>query len=226
VSLASAARSALHNLTRPRGTRQWDAVIRGTGVLALLGIYPILRWPELAGLMGFLVVTIIMNGPISPIFPASYEPVLMLAGRVYQPWIIAAVGTAGTLYMEYINYYIYGYAVFHPKLDHARGSVWVRTTVDLFKKGPFLAIVITAFTPLPYWVVRILGPLAKYPIDRYLLATFIGRFPRLWFYAALGLWIPVSAAAIVIGSVALAVAILLAGWYQRRRVRRNATAPG
>jgi len=225
VSIAASVGSAVHALIRRRGTTQWDAVIRGTGVLALLGIYPILRWPDLAGLMGFLVVTIIMNGPISPIFPATYEPVLMLAGRVYQPWIIAAVGTAGTLYIEYINYYLYRYAVFHPKLDQARNNIWVRTTVDLFRRSPFLAIVIVAFTPLPYWAIRILGPLARYPIGKYLLATFIGRFPRLWFYAALGLWLPVSGAAIVGGSVVLAAAILLAGWIQRVRARRE-PAPG
>ena len=45
---------------------------------------------------------------------------------------------------------------------------------------------ICSWSPLPYWSVRILAPLAGYSVRRYLLATFLGRFPRFWFFAALG----------------------------------------
>ena len=31
-----------------------------------------------------------------------------------------------------------------------------------------------------------LAPLAGYPVGRFLCATALGRFPRLWFFAALG----------------------------------------
>jgi len=41
-------------LVKKHGTPQWDAVIRATGVLGVLAIYPTLRWPEIAGLMGSL----------------------------------------------------------------------------------------------------------------------------------------------------------------------------
>ena len=209
-------------LVRRRGTPQWDAVIRSTGVLALLAIYPTVRWPQLAGLVAFGMITIVMNGPISPLFPASYEPVLMLAGRAYLPLAVAVVATAGTLYMEYINYYIYKYAVFHPKLDRARGTFWVRKSAELFDWSPFWAILILAFTPLPYWVARILGPLTHYPIEKYLLATFIGRFPRLWLYAAFGAWLPVSTPVMLLGTLTVTVVFLVAAAVQRRRATQRA----
>jgi len=43
-----------------------------------------------------------------------------------------------------------------------------------------------SWSPLPYWSVRILAPLARYSMARYLLATFLARFPRFWFFASLG----------------------------------------
>lgn len=211
-------------LIRRRGTPQWDAVIRGTAVMALLAIYPVLRWPEIGGLVAFGMISIVMNGPISPFFPASYEPVLFLAGRTYLPLAVAVVATAATLYMEYINYYIYRYAVFHPKLDRARESYWVRKSTELFEWNPFAGIVILAFTPLPYWVARVLGPLARYPIERYMLATLIGRFPRLWLYALFGAWLPVSTPVLLVGTLTVTAAFLVAAAVQRRRAAR--WAPG
>jgi membrane protein DedA with SNARE-associated domain len=209
-------------LVRRRGTPQWDAVIRSTGVLALLAIYPTVRWPQIAGLVAFGMITIVMNGPISPLFPASYEPVLMLAGRAYLPLAVAVVATAGTLYMEYINYYIYKYAVFHPKLDRTRDSFWVRKSAELFDWSPFWAVIILAFTPLPYWVARILGPLTHYPIGKYLFATFVGRFPRLWLYAAFGAWLPVSTPVLLLGTLTVTVVFLAAAARQRRRAVQRA----
>lgn len=204
-------------LTRRRGTPQWNAVIRGSGVIALLALYPTIRWPEIAGLVGFLGITIALNGPLSPLFPAMFEPVLVLAGRFYPPLVIGVVATAGTLYIEYINYYLYRYAVFHPRLERAREHFWVRKSAQLFQWSPFWAIVLLAFTPLPYWVARILAPLIRYPIGRYLLATFIGRFPRLWAYAAVGTLLPFSTRTVVLGALAVTAVLLPLLLLLRRR---------
>ena len=45
----------------------------------------------------FLGVTIFLNGPLAPLLPAAYEPVLMATGRVYLPLLVALVGIAGIL---------------------------------------------------------------------------------------------------------------------------------
>jgi uncharacterized membrane protein YdjX (TVP38/TMEM64 family) len=204
-------------LVRQRGTPQWDAVIRLTGVLCLLAIYPTLRWPELAGIVGFFVISVVMNGPLSPLFPVFFEPVMFVAARVYPPVVVGLVATLGACYMEYLNYYLHRYAIFHPRLEGVRQSYWVRKCVELFALSPFWAIVLMAFTPLPYWPARILGPLTRYPIERYLLATFVGRFPEWWLYAAFGRWLPISTPVLLLGTLAFTVAFLLVVWLQRRR---------
>src|SRR3989449_7229917 len=57
-----------------RGTPEWDAVLRATGILALAAIYPAIRWPDVAALAGFLCLTLFVSGPISMVLPAAFEP--------------------------------------------------------------------------------------------------------------------------------------------------------
>ncbi|MBI1967994.1 MAG: VTT domain-containing protein [Gemmatimonadetes bacterium] len=199
-------------LVRRRGTPQWDAVLRGTGVVALLAIYPTTRWPDVGALAAFLCITIFVNGPLAPLLPATYEPVLMITGRAYHPLLVALIGIAGTLYIEYINYYLYRAAIMHPRLEGARQSKLVRKTVALFEKSPFFAVWLCAWSPLPYWAVRFLAPLSGYPVQPYLIATFLGRAPRLWFFAAIGLVVPVSTQVLVtitVSMVAIGIVVVL-----------------
>lgn len=208
-------------LLRPRGTPQWDVVLRGTGIVALLALYPTWRWPDIAGLMAFLCITIFVNGPLAPLLPATYEPVLMVTGRAYAPLLVALVGIIGILYVEYLNYYLYRAAILHPRLEGARESRLVRATVKLFKQSPFFCVWLCAWSPLPYWAVRFLAPLAGYPVRPYLVATFLGRAPRLWFFAALGLVAPISTAALVAATaIMIAIAVGIAAIRGRRAVLR------
>jgi len=211
-------------LTRRRGTPQWDAVLRSTGVIGLLAIYPVIRWPDVAGLVAFLCITIFVNGPLAPLLPATYEPVLMIAGRAYSPLLVALVGIAGTLFVEYINYYLYRAILFHPKLDRARASGTVRRTVALFEKSPFFTVWLCSWSPLPYWAVRFLAPLAGYPVRPYLVATFLGRMPRLWFFAALGSVIPVGTQWLVMITATMIVVAIVVAVHRQRAVTAPAKA--
>ncbi len=206
-------------LLRRRGTPQWDGVLRATGLVALVALYPCWRWPETAGLVGFLCVTIFLNGPLSPLLPAAYEPVLMAAGRVYPPLLVALIGIAGILYVEFLNYHLYRSAVEHPRFEKARQSRLVRATVALFERSPFFSVWLCAWSPLPYWAVRFLAPLTGYPVSRYLWATFLGRMPRLYFFAAIGMVVPLSTqmlGMITVTMVGAAITVVA-----HRRVRRR-----
>jgi hypothetical protein len=174
-------------LARRRGNLTWDGVVRGTGVLALAGLVTALRGGASAvGLIGFLVVTIWVNGPLGMFMPATYEPILILFGRVYPPLVVGLVGIVGTVYVEFLNYHLYAKVLHARQLTGIREHPVVQRIVPLFTRAPFFTVWLASWSPLPYWSVRILGPLAGYPIGRYLVATFLGRFPRLWFFAALG----------------------------------------
>lgn len=204
-------------LTRKRGTRLWDGVLRGSGVLAALGIPLVLFRPDTGPLVGFLLVTVWVNGPIAPFLPATYEPILMIFGRFYRPVLIGGIGIAGTLYVEFLNYHIYRKVL---ETDVARGlreHTTTRTVVDLFRRMPFFTVWLCSWSILPYWTVRFLSPLAGYPIGRQLLATFLGRFPRLWFFAALGTWWHIDTRWLVwasIGGIIIGLGIFL---YRRGR---------
>ena len=204
-------------LSRRRGTAEWDVVLRATGVLALLAIYPATRWPSVAGLLGFLCLTLFVSGPISVVLPAAFEPMLMVAGRIYPPLVVALVAVAGLLYMDYINYHIYGAALRHPRLERARNSRIVQRLLVVFQRHPFFAVWLCSWSPIPYWIVAALAPMTKYPMKKFLLATFLGRGPRVWFFAALGLVVPVATRTLIIYvMVAIVVAVVIAT-YQRSR---------
>ena len=204
-------------LTRRRGSPEWDVVVRATGVLALLAIYPAIRWPSVAGILGFLCLTLFVSGPISVVLPAAFEPMLMVAGRLYPPLLVALVAVAGNLYMDYINYHLYGAALQHPRLERARNSRLVQRLLVLFERRPFFAVWLCSWSPIPYWIVAALAPLSRYPMPKFLLATFLGRGPRVWFFAALGLVVPVATRTLVLYVVAAIAVGLVLTTYQRYR---------
>src|SRR5574341_2688019 len=107
-------------LVRRRGDRATDAVLRAVALLGLAGIALTLLVPGAAPLVVFAVFTVWTNGPHSPMLPAAHEPVLMLYGRLYPPWFIAALGTAAILLAEWINYHLYRHAADLPALGGVR----------------------------------------------------------------------------------------------------------
>jgi len=137
-----------------RGTPEWDAVLRATGILALAAIYPALRWPDVAVLAGFVCLTVFVSGPISMVLPAAFEPMLMVAGRLYHPLLVTLLAVAGNLYMDYVNYHLYGAVMRHPRLEPARNSWVVRKTLALFQRSPFFAVWLCAWSPIPYGSCR------------------------------------------------------------------------
>ena len=198
-------------LRKRHGNLAWDGVVRGTGLMALAAI-PVLIWfpPSVGGLVAFLIVTIWVNGPLGIFLPATYEPILMLFGRIYPPVLIGFIGILGTMYIEGLNYYLYAKILHLKAFTPARESAMVRRVVGWFQRAPFFTVWFCSWSPFPYWTVRILAPIAGYPVRKYLLATFLGRFPRLWFFAALGLFWGVSAQvllAISLGSIGVAVSV-------------------
>jgi uncharacterized membrane protein YdjX (TVP38/TMEM64 family) len=202
-------------LGRRYGSAEWDAVLRASGIVALLAVYPTWRWPAVAGLVGFFCLTLFMSGPLTVVVPAMFEPLLMVTGRVYPPLLVAVIGVAGNLYMDNINYYLFGKAIHHPRLEKARNSRLVRRVLGLFQRSPFFAVWLCSWSPIPYWIVSTLAPLSHYPKRKYLFATFLGRFPRVWFFASLGLVVPVSSQ-LLVTYVACAVVVGVAVIVLRR----------
>ena len=188
----------------------WDGIVRGSGAAALTAIPLVFLVPASGALVAFVLVTIWVNGPIAPFLPATYEPVLMMYGRLYPPLVVGFLGIAGTLYVEFLNYALYRRILTTQTLAPVRASKVIRKLDGLFSRAPFFTVWLCSWSPLPYWSVRFLSPLTGFPVSRHLLATFLGRFPRLWFFAALGVWWGVDLkilAAVALGSIVVAVVV-------------------
>lgn len=199
-------------------------MIRGTGVLGLLGIALALLLPRSGPLLGLGIYTMWVTGPLSPFFPVGLEPILMMFGRLYAPLLVASIATTAGLYIEFMNYHLYGALLGLGAARRFRESRAVRFLRRLFERAPFFAVWVCAWTPLPFWGARILAALSEYPIGRYLVATALGRLPKLWFFAALGLYWGLSDAwllGIVVGTALLATVLGLLGGRGERVGRRR-----
>ncbi len=226
---ADSARRVFYALFRRRfGNTVWDGVLRGSGITVLLGIAILKYMPAAGPLVGFVLVTIWINGPVAFLFPAVYEPILMLFGRMYPPLLIGCLGTCGTLYVEYLNYHLYRRVLHAEALAPFRSRRLVRYVTALFRKMPFFTVWLCSLL-LPYWPVRIVSPLAGYAVRRHLSATLLGRFPRLWFFAALGASLQVDPRVLLGISVSLAGSALMLILFRRAMlaaVGRNRVAEG
>jgi hypothetical protein len=208
-------------LKRRYGNLVWDGVIRGSGAAAALAIPLMFLRPAVGPLVAFMLVTIWVNGPLAPFFPATYEPVLMMYGRLYMPIVVGLLGISAIIYVEFLNYQLYSRILHAGALTGVRESRVVRRLTSLFERAPFFTVWLCSWSPLPYWSVRFLSPLTHFPVRRHLFATFLGRFPRLWFFAALGVWWGVDLkilAGVAGGSILVAVVV----W----GVRRGPSAAG
>src|SRR6266571_635114 len=85
----------------------------------------------------------------------------------------------------------------------------------------FWTTVLVIFSPIPDSAVRVLAPLGKYPLPRYLGAVALGRYPRLLLVASSGALLRIPLPLLVLASVGIVLAGL--GW--RRLQRAGLTEP-
>jgi uncharacterized membrane protein YdjX (TVP38/TMEM64 family) len=206
-------------LLRPVAAPGWDRLLWASGLVAAAGIALAMTSETISELSLLVSLTLLSNGPYSPLLPISYEPILMTFGQLYHPVLVGALGVAGTLAVEYVNYRLYGAAIHSRPLTALREHRVARRVAGWFRAQPFLTVVVVAFTPIPFWIARILASMTRYSIPRYLVAIAIGRFPRLVLYAAVGLVIPFTAGQILlVGLVLTAILAVAIALKTRRRL--------
>lgn len=110
------------------------------------------------------------------------EPALLFVAKFYPAWSVAVVGTAGCMVAGVLDYWLLAKLVNHqrvrPKLDNTRFFRW---SLRVFRKAPFVMLVIAAILPVPYYPFKFLAIAGGYPLGKYEAALLVGRFPR--FYA-------------------------------------------
>ncbi len=212
----------LSTLLIRRGTPAWDGLIRLSGGIALVGIPLVLLLPETGALAAFALASVWVHGPASPFLPATYEPILMLYGRLYPPVLLALIGTGANLVAEYLNYQLFKDLLARRALDRLTNDPRLLKLVALFNRRPFLTTWFISWSPLPDWTIRILAPLGRYPVRPWLFAMGLGRFPRFWLLASLGTWIHLDARVLgslmVIPTCAVVLGLVRAAHRRRRRI--------
>ncbi len=197
-------------LTRPRGDRRWDWLLRSTAAAALVGI-PLVRYvPSSVPLVWLTVLGLPACGPLGPILPTAFEPLIMEAAKYHSPLVVTSLSVVIYVYMEYLNFHLYRWVLHRRNMAVVRNTDWVRRWVAAFGRRPFWTTVFFAVTPLPFWVARILAILDGYDLRRFLVGTAIGRFPRLFLYAWLGEMLKLPSWVYVL--VALGGGVALVAW--------------
>ncbi|MFC1639729.1 VTT domain-containing protein [Gemmatimonadota bacterium] len=198
-------------LTKQRGSaeRRWDLVIRSAGIAALLGIPVIIAFPRSIPLVWLAVLAIPANSPLSPIIPAAFEPLIMEAAKYEKAIWVTIVALIAYLYMEYLNWHAYAWVLSRRALKGFRETRLIQRSLRYFAYSPFWTVIFFAVTPLPFWAIRTLAILDGYPIRTFMLATAIGRFPRLLAYAWLGSIFRIPTLVLVGVIVGTAAAVIL-----------------
>ena len=115
-----------------------------------------------------------------------HEPVLLYFGKFYNPFTVALVAIPSTLLTEMLNYSTFKYIKDLKIFIKLREKRAVQKTVHFFNKAPFLTLWVAGITPIPFYPLRFLVVLARYPVFKYILAIFLSRFPRFIFFAYVG----------------------------------------
>ncbi|MCH8206930.1 MAG: VTT domain-containing protein [Chloroflexi bacterium] len=167
----------------PRASRSWQlgAVFIAAFGVAALAVAVVA--PAYQSLVWFAFYTAISNFFI-PWLP--HEPMVLLYGDLYAPWLIALVGGAATCWMEFFNYSLLRVLLnvrpireLTQKRPYQIGERW-------FNKRPFPVLLLAGFSPIPYAPFRVFSVNSDYPRGRYLLAVFVGRTPRYYLLALTG----------------------------------------
>ena len=154
-------------------------------------------------LVAFFVLALLVHGPLSPLLPTAFEATLLYYARFYPAWVLALVGTAAASLAETINYWLVDWAAELPKVSALKAGKTVRWSIDAFSRAPFWTTAIVIFSPIPDSAVRILAPLSRYPLAKFLVAVACGRFPRLLLIAGFGVLVPLPTWLLLVGTVAL-----------------------
>lgn len=160
-------------------------------------------------LLTFVLITMFVHGPLSPILPTAYEITLVHYARLLPLATLVVAGTLAASLVEIVNYRLVNWAVALPALARLAEQRAVRWTVNAFLRAPFWTTAFVIFSPLPDTAVRILAPLGRYPIAKYVAATAVGRLPRFLLVAGLGLLVRIPEWALYGAGIA---AVLAAAW--------------
>jgi uncharacterized membrane protein YdjX (TVP38/TMEM64 family) len=204
----------------------WDLLLRSCAVAAVAATLVSLLFPGVSDLAVYFTLMLICCGPTSAFLPAASEPVLIAFGQLYSPLLIAGIGIVAIVLVEFLNYSVFDAILHSEKLTKLRDAGIVQLVVRWFNAQPFATVAVAALTPIPFWIARTCAVLSRYSVFRYMCATAMGRFVRIFLIAALGSALPLTTGQIAAAgatAMALIVAVVLLRRLQLKQRRALST---
>jgi membrane protein YqaA with SNARE-associated domain len=115
------------------------------------------------------------NSAVS-VFP--HEPVVIYFGSAGNIWYTAIAASIGTLIAGFLDHSVFVPVMNLQSLSSYKDKGWYQRIAKLFMRFPYLVIVVTGFTPIPFFPFKFLAFSVHYPLWKYLGALLTGRFPR------------------------------------------------
>jgi membrane protein YqaA with SNARE-associated domain len=100
-----------------------------------------------------LFYSIPSNTAIS-LFP--HEPVLIYYGKFADLWLSAAAATAGTVIAGWLDHRVFVPVLNYRRITSYKQSRFYRASTKLFMRYPFATLLVTGFTPIPFWPFKFL----------------------------------------------------------------------
>lgn len=105
----------------------------------------------------------------------------------HQPLLLTtATATLGTIAAAWLDWNVFVPLLGARTLVGYRGNRLYRWCIERFARAPFLVLVITGFTPIPFFPFKFLAFSMRYPLVRYLAAVTVARAPRYLLLAWMG----------------------------------------
>ena len=106
------------------------------------------------------------------------EPAVIYAGTIYHPGFVVVLFGLATVTASLIDYFTVKKVLEIERLAPLKQTSFYQAAVRFFYWHPWWTIVVFAFSPLPFFPVRVLALSSNYPLLPYVSANVIGRLPR------------------------------------------------
>jgi len=155
--------------------------------------------------------------------PFYHEVILLYCAKFYPAFLVALVGTIGTLVAGFFDYWFLGPMLWHRSVRSQYENRRIfQKALAFFRTSPFWMLVIAAYTPIPLVPFKLLSITGRYPLWRYQCAMFLGRAPRYYTLAWFGTIFPVPDWVLVLLGTVATAAYGVSYARRRRRLRRVA----
>lgn len=163
-------------ITRRQGILYGAALLMCASVCTFLVWRLAPQWWELSAYFWYSI-------PGNSFILLPHEPAVLYAGTLYDPLLVATVGILATVPASVVDYQLFKRLLQLKPLAQANQSRIARLAQRSFNWQPWWTIVVFAFSPIPFYPVRLAAPMAGYPAARYVTAVTFGRWPRYYLLA-------------------------------------------